>query len=89
MDTELTSDERLRARAALEAVIGNDDQALPSLAGSEHERPLPALFAAYRQHTLQRVWSPRSTSTPPWKTTKQADGSRRSTVTPRRASSFS
>jgi len=46
MDTELTGDKHLRALAAPEAVIGNDDQALPSLAGSDHERPLPTLLAA-------------------------------------------
>ncbi|QKV98232.1 hypothetical protein HUT19_41675 (plasmid) [Streptomyces sp. NA02950] len=55
MDIELTDDEHLRALAALEAVVGNDDDALAVLAGGAGERPLPALLAAYGQHTLHRV----------------------------------
>jgi hypothetical protein len=41
MDIELTDDEHLRALAALEAVVGNDDDALAVLAGGASERPLP------------------------------------------------
>jgi hypothetical protein len=55
MDIELTDDEHLRALAALEAVVGNDDDALRVLAGGEGERRLPALLAAYGQHTLHRI----------------------------------
>lgn len=55
MDTELTDDEHLRALAALEAVVGNDDDALAVLGGGVGERPLPALLAAYGQHTLHRI----------------------------------
>lgn len=54
MDTELTHDEHLSALAALEAIVGNSD-ALKVLAGSARERPLPALLAAYGQHTLHRI----------------------------------
>ncbi|WP_432091477.1 hypothetical protein [Streptomyces sp. NRRL F-5630] len=55
MDDELTHDDNLRALAALEAVVQNDDGALRVLAGGEHERPLAALLAAYGKHTLERV----------------------------------
>ncbi|MFI8459121.1 hypothetical protein [Kitasatospora sp. NPDC085464] len=55
MDIELTDDEHLRALAALEAVVGNDTDALTILAGGVGERPLPALLAAYGQHTLHRI----------------------------------
>jgi hypothetical protein len=55
VDTELTDDEHLRSLAALEAVVGNNDHGLAVLAGGAGERPLPALLAAYGQHTLHRV----------------------------------
>ncbi|MEU8812564.1 hypothetical protein ACN6K5_002170 [Streptomyces violaceoruber] len=55
MDDELTNDDHLRALAALEAVVQNDDGALKALVGGAHERPLAALLAAYGQHTLHRV----------------------------------
>ena len=55
MDIELTDDEHLRALAALEAVVGNNDDALAALAGGAGERPLPSLLAAYGQHTLHRI----------------------------------
>jgi hypothetical protein len=55
MDNELTDDEHLRALAALEAVVVSDDDALAALAGGADERPLPALLAAYGQHTLHRI----------------------------------
>ncbi|MFI8089077.1 hypothetical protein ACIF9R_12275 [Streptomyces sp. NPDC086080] len=55
MDDELTNDDHLRALAALEAVVQNNDGALEVLAGGAHERPLAALLAAYGQHTLHRV----------------------------------
>lgn len=55
MDIELTDDEHLRALAALEAVVENRDEALDALAGGTGERPLPALLAAYGQHTLHRI----------------------------------
>lgn len=55
MDIELTDDEHLRALAALEAVVGNHDDVLAVLAGGAGERPLPALLAAYGQHTLHRI----------------------------------
>ncbi|GAB2891888.1 hypothetical protein [Streptomyces mayteni] len=55
MDIELTDDEHLRALAALEAVVGNNDDVLTVLAGGAGERPLPALLAAYGQHTLHRI----------------------------------
>jgi len=55
MDIELTGDEHLRALAALEAVVGDNDDALTVLAGGAGERPLPALLAAYGQHTLHRI----------------------------------
>ncbi|MEU2856558.1 hypothetical protein [Streptomyces syringium] len=57
MDAALTNDDHLRALAALEAVVGNNDDGLAVLAGGggAHERPLPALLAAYGQHTLHRV----------------------------------
>jgi hypothetical protein len=55
MDIELTGDEHLRALAALEATVGNDDDALAVLASAPGERPLPALLAAYGQHTLHRI----------------------------------
>jgi hypothetical protein len=55
MDIELTDDEHLRALAALEAVVGDNDDALAVLEGGAGERPLPALLAAYGQHTLHRV----------------------------------
>ncbi|MFC9608772.1 hypothetical protein ACFTTN_35775 [Streptomyces niveus] len=55
MGIELTDDEHLRALAALEAVVGNNDDALTVLAGGAGERPLPALLAAYGQHTLHRI----------------------------------
>ncbi|MFJ9634972.1 hypothetical protein ACIRU8_45505 [Streptomyces sp. NPDC101175] len=55
MDVELTADEHLRALAALEAVVGNDDDALVALAGGDGERPLGTLLAAYGQHTLHRI----------------------------------
>ncbi|MFG2887586.1 hypothetical protein ACGFYV_35805 [Streptomyces sp. NPDC048297] len=55
MDIELTDDEHLRALAALEATVGNDEDALTALVGRSGERPLPALLAAYGQHTLHRI----------------------------------
>ena len=55
MDDELTNDDHLRALAALEAVVQNDDGALKALVGGARERPLAALLAAYGQHTLHRV----------------------------------
>ncbi|MFE8925841.1 MULTISPECIES: hypothetical protein [Streptomyces] len=55
MDDELTNDDHLRALAALEAVVQNDDGALEVLAGGAQERPLAALLAAYGKHTLERV----------------------------------
>lgn len=55
MDIELTDDEHLRALAALEAVVGNDDGGLVVLAGGAGERTLPALLAAYGKHTLRRI----------------------------------
>ncbi|MFE9347985.1 hypothetical protein [Streptomyces olivaceus] len=55
MDDELTPDDHLRALAALEAVVQNNDSGLQVLAGGEHERPLAALLAAYGKHTLERV----------------------------------
>ncbi len=55
MDDELTNDDHLRALAALEAVVQNNDGALEVLAGVAHERPLAALLAAYGKHTLDRV----------------------------------
>ncbi|MFE1036745.1 hypothetical protein ACFW40_33250 [Streptomyces sp. NPDC058807] len=56
MDDELTNDDHLRALAALEAVVQNNDGALEVLAGGAHERPLvAALLAAYGQHTLHRI----------------------------------
>ncbi|MFD4576351.1 hypothetical protein ACFWNK_28295 [Streptomyces sp. NPDC058417] len=55
MDYELTTDDHLRALAALEAVVQNNDGALEVLAGGGHERPLAALLAAYGKHTLERV----------------------------------
>ncbi|SCF89941.1 MULTISPECIES: hypothetical protein [unclassified Streptomyces] len=55
MDDELTNDDHLRALAALEAVVHNNDGALEALAGGAHERPLAALLAAYGKHTLHRV----------------------------------
>jgi hypothetical protein len=55
-DIELTDDEHLRALAALEAVVGNNDAGLAVLAaGSAGERPLPELLAAYGKHTLERI----------------------------------
>lgn len=55
MDAELTNDDHLRALAALEAVVQNNDGGLAVLAGGAHERPLAALLAAYGKHTLERV----------------------------------
>ncbi|WP_329203878.1 hypothetical protein [Streptomyces sp. NBC_01435] len=55
MDTELTSDEHLRALAALEAVVSNNDEGLAALPGSAGERPLPELLAVYGRHTLERI----------------------------------
>ncbi|MFE0133332.1 hypothetical protein ACFWY6_17440 [Streptomyces sp. NPDC059037] len=55
MDIELTDEEHLRALAALEATVGNDDDALAVLTGGIGERPLPELLAAYGQHTLHRI----------------------------------
>lgn len=55
MDIELTGEEHLRALAALEAVVENDDAALRVLTGGSDERPLPALLAVYGQHTLHRI----------------------------------
>ncbi|MFF7154349.1 hypothetical protein [Streptomyces sp. NPDC008139] len=55
-DIELTDDEHLRALAALEAVVGNNDAGLAVLAASgAGERPLPELLAAYGKHTLERI----------------------------------
>lgn len=55
-DIELTDDEHLRALAALEAVVGNNDTGLAVLAaGSAAEKPLPELLAAYGKHTLERI----------------------------------
>jgi hypothetical protein len=55
MDTELTDEDHLRALAALEAIVGNNDDALTVLAGNPTERPLPDLLAAYGKHTLHRI----------------------------------
>lgn len=55
MDAELTNDDHLRALAALEAVVQNNDGALEVLAGGASERPLAALLAAYGKHTLDRI----------------------------------
>ncbi|MEV7654703.1 hypothetical protein AB0O39_11080 [Streptomyces anulatus] len=55
MDIELSDDEHLRALAALEAVIGNNDSGLATLAGNADERPLPELLAVYGRHTLERI----------------------------------
>lgn len=56
MKIELTDDDHLRALAALEAIVGDNDASLAVLgAGSEGERPLPALLAAYGRHTLERI----------------------------------
>ncbi|KIF72725.1 hypothetical protein QR77_41245 [Streptomyces sp. 150FB] len=55
MDAELTNDDHLRALAALEAVVQNNDGALAVLAGGACERPLAALLAAYGKHTLERI----------------------------------
>ncbi|MFD8919420.1 hypothetical protein ACFV0Y_16575 [Streptomyces sp. NPDC059569] len=55
MTTELTDDEHLRALAALEAISGNKADTLAVLAGGPGERPLPALLAAYGEHTIHRV----------------------------------
>jgi len=55
MEIELTDDEHLRAIAAVEAVVADDDDALALLAGGPGERPLPALLASYGQHTLHRI----------------------------------
>lgn len=54
-DPELSNDDHLRALAALEAVVQNDDTALEVLAGGAHEQPLAALLAAYGKHTLERI----------------------------------
>ncbi|MFJ1588396.1 hypothetical protein ACIOC1_34360 [Streptomyces sp. NPDC088197] len=55
-DIELTDDEHLRALAALEAVVGNNDTGLAVLAASgAGEKPLPELLAAYGKHTLERI----------------------------------
>lgn len=54
-EIELTDDEHLRALAALEAVVGNDDGALAVLAGGAGERPLPVLLAVYGKHMLERI----------------------------------
>ncbi|WP_431315725.1 hypothetical protein [Streptomyces murinus] len=55
MEVEVTRDEQLRALAALEAVVGNDDAALTVLAGDAEELPLAALLAAYGQYVFRRV----------------------------------
>lgn len=51
----LTNDDHLRALAAVEAVVRNNDGALEVLAGGSHERPVAALLVAYGKHTLHRV----------------------------------
>ncbi len=52
----MTSDEHLRALAALEVVAkGGDEEELMALAGDDGEHPLPALLVAYGRHTLQRI----------------------------------
>ncbi|MET9497409.1 hypothetical protein [Streptomyces sp. NPDC006552] len=56
MDAEqMTNDDHLRALAALEAIVQNDDSALEVLAGAPQEERLAALLAAYGKHTLERV----------------------------------
>ncbi|MGI5450519.1 hypothetical protein ACQEVM_33050 [Streptomyces sp. CA-243310] len=56
MGIELTDDEHLRALAALEAIVGNNDAGLAALGSrGEGERPLPALLAEYGRHTLERI----------------------------------
>ncbi|MFJ4676978.1 hypothetical protein [Kitasatospora sp. NPDC088783] len=55
MDVELTEDELLRALAALEAVVRDDDAALAALAGGAGERALPLLLAAYGRKVLIRI----------------------------------
>ncbi|WP_424862982.1 hypothetical protein [Streptomyces sp. MMS24-I29] len=55
MGIELTDDEHLRALAALEAVVGDNDDDLAVLVAGAGERPLPTLLAAYGQHTLHRI----------------------------------
>lgn len=57
MDVELTNDEHLRALSALEAVVGNNDDALSVLAGGMGKRRLPALLAAFTA-TVQRLQGP-------------------------------
>jgi hypothetical protein len=55
-DIELTDDEHLRALAALEAVVGNNDTGLAVLAaGGAGEKAVPELLAAYGKHTLERI----------------------------------
>jgi hypothetical protein len=53
-DDDLTTDEQLRALAALEAIAAGDDVALTVLA-APGERPLPALLSAYGQDSLHRL----------------------------------
>jgi hypothetical protein len=58
-EPELTDDEHLRALAALEAVLGNDDTALNVLSRRESagpgERALPELLAAYGHHAMHHI----------------------------------
>lgn len=89
MADELTNDNHLRALAALEAVVQNNDGALEILAGGADERPLAALLAAYGQHTLQRVLLAAFGIEATMTTTRPASASLRSTAIPWRASSFS
>lgn len=58
-EPELTDDEHLRALAALEAVLGNDDHALTVLSrrgsAGPGERALPELLAAYGHHAMHQI----------------------------------
>ncbi|MFD6935275.1 hypothetical protein ACFWAP_03835 [Streptomyces goshikiensis] len=74
MEIELTDDDHLRALAALEAIVGNNDAGLAVLAaGNDGERPLPALLAVYGRHTLERILVAASGLTP---STDSAESSR-------------
>ncbi|MET9427875.1 MULTISPECIES: hypothetical protein [unclassified Streptomyces] len=89
MDDELTNDDHLRALAALEAVVQNNDGALEALAGGAHERPLAALLAAYGKHTLHRILLAAFGIEATMTHDETASVSRSSTAIPWRASSSS
>ncbi|MGQ4465298.1 hypothetical protein ACN6LC_004699 [Streptomyces violaceoruber] len=65
MDDELTNDDHLRALAALEAVVQNDDGALKALVGGTRERPLAACSPRMDSTRFTASCSPRSASRPP------------------------